>query len=116
MGYDHGVSPGEIVGALANELGIEGKYIGHIDIRDRYSVVALPDGMPPELFQHLRRIHVRGQALKARQWQEEGQNQGPNPGPNSSRHEGDERPPRRDPAPQAGEREHGHKPFKKKRK
>jgi len=70
VGYDHGVSPGEIVGAIANEIGIEGRYIGKIDIHDRYSVVGLPAGMPAEVFKQLRRIHVRGQALRARLWDE----------------------------------------------
>jgi len=70
VGYDHGVSPGEIVGAIANELGIEGRHIGKIDIHDRYSVVGLPQGMPAELFKQLRRVHVRGQTLRARLWDE----------------------------------------------
>ena len=70
VGYDHGVAPGEIVGAIANELGIDGRHIGRIDIHDRYSVVGLPEGMPPEMFKHLRRVNVRGQALRARLWDE----------------------------------------------
>ena len=70
VGYDHGVAPGEIVGAIANELGMDGRHIGRIDIHDRYTVVGLPEGMPPEMFKHLRRVHVRGQALRARLWDE----------------------------------------------
>lgn len=71
VGREHGVSPGEIVGAIANELGLEGRHIGRIDIHDRYSVVGLPDGMPPDLFKQLRRIRVRGEALRARLWDED---------------------------------------------
>jgi ATP-dependent RNA helicase DeaD len=64
VGHQHGVSPREIVGAIANESGLEGRYIGRIDIRDDHSVVDLPKGMPNEVFQHLKRVYVRGQALR----------------------------------------------------
>ncbi|MBV1932769.1 MAG: DEAD/DEAH box helicase [Porticoccaceae bacterium] len=63
-GDSHGVKPGDIVGALANEAGIEVEYIGHIDINDDYSTVELPDGMPKEIFQHLQKVRVRHQAMK----------------------------------------------------
>lgn len=63
-GDSHGVKPGDIVGALANEAGIEVEYIGHIDICDDYSTVELPDGMPKEIFQHLQKVRVRHQAMK----------------------------------------------------
>ncbi|KAA6185807.1 DEAD/DEAH box helicase [Thiohalocapsa marina] len=64
VGHDHGVSPREIVGAIANEAGIQGRNIGRIDIRGDHSIVDLPDGMPKETFQHLKRVYVRGQALR----------------------------------------------------
>lgn len=64
VGHRHGVTPREIVGAIANESGLEGRYIGRIDIRDDHSVVGLPAGMPREIFQHLQRVFVCGQALR----------------------------------------------------
>ncbi len=63
-GDSHGVKPGDIVGALANEAGIDVDYIGHIDINEHYSTVDLPDGMPKEIFQHLKKVRVRQQAMK----------------------------------------------------
>jgi ATP-dependent RNA helicase DeaD len=51
--------PQNIVGAIANEAGIESRYIGRIQIHDDYSTVDLPDGMPAEIFQHLRKVRVR---------------------------------------------------------
>ena len=51
------------MGAIANEAGIEGRYIGRIEIHDDYSTVDLPDQMPPEIFQHLKRVRVRQQML-----------------------------------------------------
>lgn len=54
VGKNHGVTPGDIVGAIANEADIESRYIGHIKLNDDYSTVELPEGMPKELFDHLR--------------------------------------------------------------
>ncbi len=62
-GQDHGVRPGDIVGALANEAGIDGEFIGNIDIRDNHSTVDLPEGMPKEVFEQLKRVRVRQQAM-----------------------------------------------------
>lgn len=58
-GDNHDVKPGDIVGALANEAGIEGKHIGAIDIHDDFTTVELPEGMPKEIFQHLKKVRVR---------------------------------------------------------
>jgi len=54
VGKNQGVSPGDIVGAIANEADIESRYIGHIKLYDDYSTVELPEGMPKELFNHLK--------------------------------------------------------------
>lgn len=63
VGHAHGVKPGNIVGAIANEAGIDGKHIARIKIEDDYSTVELPAGMPKELIQDLRRVRVAGQPL-----------------------------------------------------
>ena len=64
VGRNHEVTPGEIVGAIANEAGLEGRYIGHIDIHEDFSLVDLPEGMPKEIFHHLRKVRVCGQPLQ----------------------------------------------------
>jgi ATP-dependent RNA helicase DeaD len=64
VGHKHNVMPGNIVGAIANEAGIESQYIGRIDIYDNYSLVDLPDGMPKEIFNDLKYVWVSGQQLK----------------------------------------------------
>jgi ATP-dependent RNA helicase DeaD len=66
VGHAHGVQPGNIVGAIANEADLESRYIGRIDIRDDYSLVDLPEGMPRELLEHLKRVRVAGQPLRMR--------------------------------------------------
>ncbi|MGD9842611.1 MAG: DEAD/DEAH box helicase, partial [Steroidobacteraceae bacterium] len=48
VGNEHQVKPGNIVGAIANEAGIDAKHIGRIEIFDTYSLVDLPEGMPKE--------------------------------------------------------------------
>lgn len=64
VGHQDGVTPREIVGAIANESGLEGRFIGAIDIRDDHSTVDLPAGMPREIFSHLRRVRVCGRPLR----------------------------------------------------
>lgn len=59
VGYQHEVSPGDIVGAIANEAGVDSAYIGRIELFDDYCTVDLPTGMPKETFQHLKKVRVR---------------------------------------------------------
>ena len=63
VGRKHRVKPGDIVGAIANEAGMEKKYIGHIKLFDEFSTVDLPEGMPKEVFQHLKKVRVCDQPL-----------------------------------------------------
>ncbi|MEH6633898.1 MAG: DEAD/DEAH box helicase [Halioglobus sp.] len=64
VGLEHGVKPGNIVGAIANEAEIDSEYIGRIEIFDTYSTVDLPEGMPKEIFKQLKSIWVSGQRLQ----------------------------------------------------
>ena len=63
VGRDHGVQPKNIVGAIANEAGIDSAFIGHIKIYDDYSTVDLPDGMPREVFNQLKKVWVSNRQL-----------------------------------------------------
>ncbi len=64
VGHQHRVKPANIVGALANEVGLEAKHIGRIEIFDDYSLLDLPQGMPPEVFRQLQDVVVSGQKLR----------------------------------------------------
>lgn len=64
VGREHAVTPSNIVGAIANEANLEAKHIGRIDIFDNYSVLDLPEGMPPEILDHLKSVVVSGQKLR----------------------------------------------------
>jgi ATP-dependent RNA helicase DeaD len=64
VGRDHGVQPKHIVGAIANEAGLDSRYIHQIQIFEDFSVVTLPDGMPKDVFKHLKQVWICGQQLQ----------------------------------------------------
>jgi len=64
VGSIHGIKPGNIVGAIANEAGIEGVHIGRVDIREDHSYVDLPEGMPQSIFKGLQKVRVAGRELR----------------------------------------------------
>ena len=64
VGHDHGVKPGNIVGAIANEAGLAGEHIGHISIEKDFSLVDLPKGMPRDIFMDLKKVRVCGRPMK----------------------------------------------------
>jgi ATP-dependent RNA helicase DeaD len=68
VGHMHGVKPGNIVGAIANEADISSKHIGAIEIHDNFSTVDLPAGMPTETKDKLKGTRVAGQRLAIREW------------------------------------------------
>jgi ATP-dependent RNA helicase DeaD len=61
VGYQHGVKPGNIVGAIANEGGIDSKNIGRIEIYDDYAVLDMPDTLSREALDMMAGIRVAGQ-------------------------------------------------------
>jgi ATP-dependent RNA helicase DeaD len=63
VGYVHGVKPGNIVGAIANVAGIEGRQIGHVDIREDHTFVGLPRGLSAKLLSELAKTRVAGRML-----------------------------------------------------
>ena len=60
VGADHNVKPANIVGAIANEAGIESQYMGRIVIESDHSLIDLPEGMPKEIFSDLKKTRVCG--------------------------------------------------------
>ena len=61
-GRNHGVTPKDIVGAIANEAGIESRYIGQIDLFDDFSTVELPI-LPDDTVQLLQKTRLRGRPM-----------------------------------------------------
>jgi len=63
VGKEHGARPGDIVGAIANEISLDSSYIGAINLHDKHSFVQLPKGIPDDLFKQLKGVRVRRQPL-----------------------------------------------------
>jgi len=64
VGSEHGVAPGNLVGAIANEAGLDSGQIGKIEILADHSVVELPTGMPKAIFNDLSNAWVCGRQLR----------------------------------------------------
>ncbi len=64
VGHKHGVRPGNIVGAIANEINLDSQDIGHISINDLYSTVDLPKSLTKEALRILEKVWIAGKQLQ----------------------------------------------------
>jgi len=64
VGHEHNVKPSNVIGAIANEAGIDSKFIGRLQIFDDHSIIDLPNDMPKEIYTDLKKAWVCGQQLK----------------------------------------------------
>jgi ATP-dependent RNA helicase DeaD len=64
VGRAHGVGPGNIVGAIANEANLDASQIGRVRIQENFSLVDLPADLDTAVFRHLARVRVGGRPLK----------------------------------------------------
>ena len=67
VGNQHGVRPGNIVGCIANEAGLDSEFIRQLNIEDTFSTVDLPSDMPKGAKEDLSKAWVCGQQLKIRE-------------------------------------------------
>jgi ATP-dependent RNA helicase DeaD len=58
--------PGDLVGAIANEAGIDGEAIGAIKIADRFALVEVPEEFAEVVIQALRNTQIRGRRVTVR--------------------------------------------------
>ncbi len=70
MGRHAGMRPGDLVGAIANEVGLEGRQIGPIRIADSYSVVGVPERSLAHAIAVLNGTTIRGKPTKVRQYKD----------------------------------------------
>lgn len=63
VGRIHGVKPGNIVGAIANEAGLQGRQIAGIKIHDDHTTLRLPGGMSKAVLSTLAKAWVCGRKL-----------------------------------------------------
>ncbi len=60
------VRPGDLVGAIANEVGIDSSAIGAIQIADRFSLVEVPEEIADDIIEALRRSTIKGRQVLVR--------------------------------------------------
>ena len=111
VGAHHGVKPGQIVGAIANEANIESRFIGNIDIADDFSTVDLPKGISPEVLEVIKKARVCQRPLQISRYTEV-----PAGGNTSSRPPRGDRPFRSDRPFNKDRRPQGDRPFNKDRR
>ncbi|QNN52860.1 DEAD/DEAH box helicase [Nocardioides mesophilus] len=92
VGKRHRVEPRQIVGALANEGGLNRGDFGHIDIRGDHSVVELPADLPPETWRALENTRISGRLIALREGG--GQDSGAERSPGAERPDGPRKKPR----------------------
>jgi ATP-dependent RNA helicase DeaD len=96
IGKQDGVRAGDIVGAIAGEVGIPGSSIGRVEIMDKHSLVEVVIDKVQDVIKKMNGSQIRGRKLAVREERE----RPPRAGAPSR---GGERPPRRD-GPPRGER------------
>lgn len=60
------VRPGDLVGAIANEAGIDARAIGAIQIADRFSIVEVPEEIADDIVNALRSSTIKGRQVLVR--------------------------------------------------
>jgi ATP-dependent RNA helicase DeaD len=63
VGRNHGLRPEHLVGAIASKANLNSRNIGRIDIREDYSTIDLPEGMPTHIMHALKNLRVVGHPL-----------------------------------------------------
>ena len=71
-GREAGIRPGDLVGAIANEAGLNSNVIGAVEVMDRFSLVEVPEVLAREIIEALSRARVKGQKVAVRLFLEQG--------------------------------------------
>ena len=61
-----GIRPGDLVGAITGEVGIESRSIGAIEIADGFSLVEVPEALADDVIDALRATKIRGMKVTVR--------------------------------------------------
>ena len=61
-----GIRPGDLVGAITGEAGIESRSLGAIEIADRFSLVEVPEAHADAIIKALRETTIRGNKVQVR--------------------------------------------------
>jgi len=69
-GRTAGIRPGDLVGAIANEAGLNSNMIGPIKIADQFSLVKVPGEVAQGVINALGRTRIKGQKVPVRLYRE----------------------------------------------
>ena len=61
-----GMRPGDLVGAITGEVGIQSRSIGAIEINDGFSLVEVPEALADDVIDALRATKIRGLKVTVR--------------------------------------------------
>ena len=61
IGKKQRVRPGDILGAIAGESGMDGKLIGTIDMYDKYTFVEVPREYAREVLNAMKNVKIKGE-------------------------------------------------------
>ena len=66
VGSKHQVTPEGLKKVLIEESGVDKNNISNINIQGLYTLIELPDDMPPDIFQHLKSVEINQHKLDIR--------------------------------------------------
>jgi len=64
VGEKDGVGPGDLLGAISGEAGVEGSQVGKIEIRETFSLVEVNPGVADKIIRGLNGTTIRGRAVR----------------------------------------------------
>ncbi len=65
-GRNANVRPADLVGAISNEVGIDGRAVGAIQIADKFSIVEVPEEIAEDIITALRATTIKGKRVPVR--------------------------------------------------
>jgi ATP-dependent RNA helicase DeaD len=65
------VTPGDLVGAIANETNLTGKQIGPIKVADKFSIVGVPEHSVDDVIACMKRTTIKGKKVTIRRYVED---------------------------------------------
>jgi hypothetical protein len=63
IGSQHQITLEDLKKILVDESGVDKNNIANVSIRNLYTLIDLPDAMPPDIFQHLKLVEFNQQKL-----------------------------------------------------
>jgi len=92
VGSADGIEVRNILGAVANETGLQTRFIGQIRIHQDHSTIEMPGDLPKEMLDHLRSVYVGKKQMRISR--ESGRGGRPSPAPERVASEGGKKPKR----------------------